>query len=323
MSAESPVTGATARRAAQAPTPHLSTADLALLAVLTLAWGLNWPLMKAGIRDLPPMYFRAICLGGGLMTLWAYARLRGVSLAVPEGAWPDIVRLAIPNLIVWHVVMIIALKMLPAGRSALLGYTFPTWAVLAGLVFFGERVRLLHWLGIGAALAGTVLLLWSEFENFAGRPLGTGLMLLAAASWGYGTHLYRRHLTAMATLPLTFWMLALTLIVLVVLTTLFEHAQWRAPTLREWGAIAYNMWVAIAFCHVAWAVLARRLPPAASSLSVMMIPVVGVFSSAWLLGERQQPTDYAALILILVALSTVVVGNRRVGAAPRASRRSA
>jgi drug/metabolite transporter (DMT)-like permease len=61
---------------------------------------------------------------------------------------------------------------------------------------------------------------------------------------------------------------------------------------------------------VAWARLARSLPPAASGLSVMLIPVVGVFSSLWLLGETPYWQDYAALLLILVALSTVLLGGR-------------
>ncbi len=55
-------------------------------------------------------------------------------------------------------------------------------------------------------------MLSSEFTKLAGSPLGTLLMLLAAAAWGYGTHLMRRNLTSMPTIALTFWMLALTLV---------------------------------------------------------------------------------------------------------------
>jgi hypothetical protein len=140
---------------------------------------------------------------------------------------------------------------------------------------------------------------------------GVGLLILvAAAAWGYGTHLMRRHLTTMPVIALTFWMLVLTLGVMALASVLFERAAWRAPTPLEWASIIYNMAIAIAFCHVAWARLARTLPPAASGLSVMLIPVVGVFSSLWLLGETPHWQDYAALLLILVALSTVLLGGR-------------
>jgi threonine/homoserine efflux transporter RhtA len=53
--------------------------------------------------------------------------------------------------------------------------------------------------------------------------------------------------------------------------------------------------------------LAPKLPPAASGLSVMMVPVLGVFSGMWLLDERPFWQDYAALTLIVIALATVFI----------------
>jgi drug/metabolite transporter (DMT)-like permease len=289
---------------------RLSRRDLVLLAMLTLFWGVNWPIMKFGVAAMPPLYFRSICIAGGLVVIWAWARATGVSLAVPPGAWPVIVKLALPNMIVWHLLAIIALKMLPSGRAAILGYTMPVWAVVFGLLLFNERPLLRYWIGVAAAFVGTLLLLSSEFIKLAGSPLGTLLMLTAAASWGYGTHLMRRHLAAMPTIALTFWMLILTVSVLVALSIVFELDYWRLPTPLEWVSIIYNMAIAVAFCHVVWSMLARSLPPAASGLSVMMIPVVGVFSGMLMLGEEPHWQDYAALTLILLALSTVLLPGR-------------
>jgi drug/metabolite transporter (DMT)-like permease len=135
-------------------------------------------------------------------------------------------------------------------------------------------------------------------------------MLTAAASWGYGTHLMRRNLMSMPTIALTFWMLVLTLLAVSAASVAFEMNWWRAPTPLEWISIVYNMAIAIAFCHVVWAMLARTLPPAASGLSVMMIPVVGVFSGMLMLGEEPHWQDYGALVLILLALSTVLLPSR-------------
>ncbi len=43
---------------------------------------------------------------------------------------------------------------------------------------------------------------------------------------------------------------------------------------------------------------------------VMMIPVVGVFSGAWMLDEIPHWQDYAAMVLILTAMSTVLLKPR-------------
>ena len=290
---------------------RLSRRDLALLALLTIFWGVNWPVMKFGIAEMPPLYFRAICIAGGLVFIWLWARATGVALTVPPGAWPSILKLAVPNVMVWHLIAIVALKMLPSGRAAILGYTMPVWAVVFGLLVFKEKPLPRHWVGVAAAFVGTLLLLSSEFTKLAGSPLGTLLMLGAAAAWGYGTHLMRRHLTSMPTIALTFWMLVLTLVAVSVASVAFEMSRWRWPLPLEWVSILYNMAIAIAFCHVVWSMLARNLPPAASGLSVMMIPVIGVFSGMLMLGEEPHWQDYAALALILVALSTVLLPARK------------
>jgi len=286
---------------------RLTKRDLVLLVFLTLAWGLNWPVMKYGVHALPPVFFRAVCIAGGLAALWVYARATGISLAVPAGKWGTVLRLAIPNAITWHLLVIIALRLLPAGRSSILGYTMPVWVVIAGVLFFNERPTGRQSFGVLCAFAGMVLLLSSELGAIAGNPQATLLILAAAAAWGYGTHLLRRELREMPALAVTFWMLAMTLVAMVVVTVLFERAAWRMPTPGEWGSIVYNMVLAIAFCHAAWSHLARTLPPVASSLSVMMIPVLGVFSSMWLLGESPFWQDYVALVLILIAMAVVLL----------------
>ncbi|MBB3005517.1 DMT family transporter [Cupriavidus alkaliphilus] len=296
----------------------LDRRGLFLLVVLTLAWGINWPIMKVGVAHFPAMGFRLLCMAGGLVALGLALRLRGDSLAVPRREWGTVFRLALPNMVVWHLLAICAVKMLSSGRAAILGYTMPIWAVVWGLVFFRERIGAWAWLGIGCALAGTVLLLSGELAALTGSPAGTLLMLLAAAGWGFGTQLIKRTQTDVPIGAMTFWMLAVTLPFLALGTLLLEDG-WRMPTAIEWAAIAYNAVVVFAFCHLVWFGLARSLPPVVSSLSIMFIPVVGVFSGMWLLGEQPHWQDYAAIVLMFLALSSVMLAPllwRRLRGAP-------
>jgi len=50
----------------------------------------------------------------------------------------------------------------------------------------------------------------------------------------------------------------------------------------------------------------RNLPPLASTLSVMFIPVLGVFSGSWLLGEVLHWQDMFAVVLIVLAIASVL-----------------
>ena len=291
---------------------QLSRKDLVLLALLTLFWGLNWPVMKIGVREFPPLTFRTISMVGGLAVIWLAARAQGASLAIPAGARMTVIRLAIPNMLIWHSMIIIGVKLLSSGRAAILGYTMPAWAVLSGLIFFGDRISRYALVGIALAMSGALLLLSSEFSRLSGQPLGTVLALIAAAGWGFGTVLMKRTQLDMPTISLTFWMLSLTTTIMAVLALIFEYPAIRMPNLIEWAAIIYNSAIIFGFAHVVWFRLARILPPVASSLSVMFIPVLGTFSGAWILGEVPHWQDYVAMLLILGAMSTVLFKPRPV-----------
>ena len=285
---------------------QLSRKDLVLLALLTLFWGLNWPVMKIGVRDFPPLTFRTISMLGGLVVIWLAARAQGASLAIPAGARMTVILLAIPNMLIWHSMIIIGVKLLSSGRAAILGYTMPAWAVLSGLIFFGDRISRSALVGIALAMSGALLLLSSEFSRLSGQPVGTVLALIAAAGWGFGTVLMKRTQLDMPTISLTFWMLSFTTAIMAMLALIFEYPSIRMPHPIEWAAIIYNSAIIFGFAHVVWFRLARILPPVASSLSVMFIPVLGTFSGAWILGEVPHWQDYVAMLLILGAMSTVL-----------------
>jgi drug/metabolite transporter (DMT)-like permease len=86
--------------------------------------------------------------------------------------------------------------------------------------------------------------------------------------------------------------------------------------------VMFNLVVAFNFCYWAWYKIALLAPVGVSSLSVMMVPVVGIFSSVLVLGEAPVWSDYTALILVVGALATVMIPQRSapstIGPAPRA-----
>jgi drug/metabolite transporter (DMT)-like permease len=75
--------------------------------------------------------------------------------------------------------------------------------------------------------------------------------------------------------------------------------------------LLYNLIVAAILCHWAWFKIIAVTPAAVASLGTLMIPVVGVFSSMWLLGEQPTWQEYTALVMVVAAVATVVVPPRR------------
>lgn len=121
----------------------------------------------------------------------------------------------------------------------------------------------------------------------------------------------RRTRIAHPTLAISLWMTVITTAWMTALCVLFERDAWAWPTPSVWAAIVYNTLGVFAFAQVAWLMLARDLPPVASTLSVMFIPVLGVFSGAWWLGEVLHWQDWAAVALVLAAIASVLWPGRR------------
>lgn len=289
----------------------LSRKQLILIILVTLTWGLNWPVMKMGVTGFPPLTFRAICLWIGVPILWLAMRLMRVPFYVARKDYRELLWLAVTNMFVWHVLIILAISLLSSGRAAILGYTMPVFSALLGVAFFGAQMRPVQWLGVGAAAVGVSLLLFNELTNFAGQPLGVLMALVAAAVWALGTQKLRRTTIAASTLTLSFWMTLMAAVVLTMMSVMFERHLWVLPPAKTWGAIVYNGVLIFGFTHAAWFTLARGLPPVASTLSTMMIPVLGVFLGALWLGEVLHWQDWAAVGLMAVAISTVLISGGR------------
>ena len=47
---------------------RLTRATLLAVAAITLMWGLNWPVMKLSLREITPLWFRALTMTGGVVS---------------------------------------------------------------------------------------------------------------------------------------------------------------------------------------------------------------------------------------------------------------
>jgi drug/metabolite transporter (DMT)-like permease len=284
----------------------LTNRQWVLLALLTLVWGLNWPVLKLGVTGFPPLTFRMLCLLIGTPVLGLGLWVMKVPFRIPRQYWRELLVLAIFNMFIWHALIILAVQYLTSGRSAILGYTMPIFSALIGALVFHNQLSKRAWGGVFAAALGVVLLLWHELANLSGKPVGVVLALVAASTWALGTQMLRRTSIPLPTLTLSFWMTAMTTLVIAVLAFVFEFDRWQEPTATHWAAIVFNAILVFGFAHAAWFYLARVLPPVASTLSVMMIPILGVFSGAWALNEILHWQDWAAMGLMVVSIASVL-----------------
>lgn len=283
-----------------------------MLAGLTLAWGFNWTAMKVALSGVTPLTFRALCLGLGSLVLFAALRAGGQNLAVPKGQWPRLALLAFFNITCWNLLVVFGITMIPSGRAAILAYMMPAWAIPLSIWILGERLTGVKLAGFVLGMAGLALLLGEALATVGKAPLGSLLILGASFSWALGTVLQKRFPVSMAAGPYTAWIMLLGGVPIFIGALLLDDFRWLGE-ITLWPAlgIAYNVLIAFAWAHWAWIKIATSVPVTVFSLSMLIIPVIGVISGMLFLGERPSWPEYAALGFVLASLLTVTVPSRQ------------
>ena len=282
-----------------------------VLASLTLAWGFNWTAMKVALAEVPPWTFRSLCLGLGAAVLFAALRAGGQRLVLPTGQWRRLWLLALLNITSWNMLVAFGVGMIPSGRAAILAYTMPVWAVPLSVWLLGERITRAKLVGLALGLGGLALLLAESFSGLGSAPLGSFLVLGAALSWALGTVLQKRFPVKLPVGLYTAWIMLIGGVPIFVGALLFD--DWEAlrnVSVIAWLGTTYNVVIAFAFAHWAWIKIATSVPVSVFSISMLLIPVVGVLSGMLFLGERPAWTEYTALALVFAALLTVLRPGR-------------
>ncbi|MBI1778444.1 MAG: DMT family transporter [Proteobacteria bacterium] len=293
-----------------------------LLAMVTLCWGINWPIMKLAVAEVPVWSFRAICAGAGALGLLGIAAATGQRFWPPSHQWGRLILVAIPNVMLWNVLGVYGLKLLPSGRAAILAFTMPLWAVLLSMLVLGERLTPNRALGLLFGMAGMAVLMGGEAAHLAEAPVGSLLMIAAAFSWGAGTVLLKRFPIDLPTTALTGWLLVLGGVPMLAGALIIDPPIPWPPSHAALFAVVYNMLIAFIFCYWAWFKIVSLVPVNVSAMGSLMIPVVGTLSGMLLLGESVGWQEAVALALVLAAVATVLrpasAAAARAGAGGRA-----
>ncbi|MFQ3787281.1 DMT family transporter [Halomonas sp. A29] len=289
-------------------------ATLLLILAIGLFWGGNWPAVRFSLMDIPPLSLRAIGFSTGALMLLGWAWLKGWPLLIVAGERAWLVATGLFTILGFNLGTAFGQLHMPTSQAAIVAFTMPCWALLLAIGLLGERVTARQWLGLGLGQAGLLVLLgpaaWQAgFEGL----LGPTFVLGAALSWALGTVLTKRRGNWQGhPVVITGWQFALCALPTIVLAALFESPSapttWQAST---WLGLGYHLVFAICLAQMLWFRNVNRLTIGQSTISTLIIPVVGVASAVVLLDEPLSSRLVLALMLILSAVAIVMTQRKQ------------
>jgi drug/metabolite transporter (DMT)-like permease len=287
---------------------------LLLASAVLCAWGVSWPVMKLALHEAPPLWLVALRLGIGCIVLFIALGISGREFLPSRQSLPLLLSVGLAQMGGFTMLITLGLTHVEAGRSAILAYTTPLWVTPIAVLFFKEPLSKLALLGIILGIMGVVCLFNPLSFNWGNHTalMGNGLLLLAAFVWAlviihirFGKH----HRTPLELAP---WQMLLGAIFIAMMAYIFEPnpvIHWSWPLVAE---LSYLGPIASAFAYWGAIELNRQLPATTISLLLLAVPVIGLLSSAAILGEKITMNTLLAMLLILTGLACVALTKRKV-----------
>jgi drug/metabolite transporter (DMT)-like permease len=279
---------------------HITPAGLMFLAITSVGWGFNWPIMKYLLSELPPLTMRGLTgvIGAGLLA--GMAILSGQSLRVPRDMWFRVVLAAILNVACWMTLMGLALLWLPAGEAALIAYTMPVWASLMAWPILGERPNLLRVISLVMSFAGLAAIMGDNgFAASTAKMPGIIMALGGAVGFAVGTVLAKKLPLRLPPLSAAAWQVGIGCLPVAIVGLLVEKADVAALSSLGWILIVYSTVIQFCVAYVTWFAALARLPASVAAIGTMAVPVIGVVASAVALHEPLGAGQITALVFTL------------------------
>ena len=287
-----------------------------LLATVVLLLGLNWPIMATGLESITPIWLGVFRVAGALLVILFISAATGNITKPPKRDLPMIVSLAVFRLSVVFVLVFTALQLVPQGQASVVVWTTSLWTVPIAAVWLGEKMSRRRWTGLVIGIVGVVVIAkpWGSDWTEPGVAAGYGLLILAAIILAATAVHIRAHRWTIAPLQAIPWQLAGAGVILIVTALAVE-----GPPVIDWtpqlaGIVAYQGILATGVAFWATIVILRNLAAVSANLTLMAVPVLGVVSSAIILGEEITTALILGMAMILAGVALNVLSDRSAAA---------
>lgn len=281
-----------------------------LLALAVVAvWGTNFVVIKFALAHLPPLLFAALRFALAVLPAAFFIRRPSASLR-NLAAYGVLIGVGQFGL------LYIAMRgHITPGMASLVIQTQVFFTIGLSMVLTGERLRPLQWLALAMAAGGIVVI--GANTDAATTAAGLAVTLVAAASWACANTV-SRGAGRVDALAYVVWSSAFAVPPLLALSWVFEGgdaimAGLRSADAATWAAVAWQAVGNTIFGYGAWAWLLARHPAATVAPLALLVPVFGMASSAWWLGESLPGWKLVAAALVIGGLALNLFGMRLLG----------
>lgn len=275
------------------------------LFTLYIVWGSTYFAIRVGVASWPPLMMAGIRFLIAGIILFVFLLLRGHALPTLK-QWVAAGTIGILLLAVGNGLVTVAEHQdVPSGIAAVMVATVPLFTLCFSM-FWGIRNTKLEWTGIALGLVGIVLL--NTGNNLVGNPTGALLILLASASWAFGSVLGSRISLPAGPMAGAAEMLVAGVVLTIASQLSGEHLD-KMPSFSGFMALGYLIVFGSMLAISAYMFLLKNVRPALATSYAYVNPVVAVLLGVGFAGESLGTREWVALVIIVSAVILVTLGK--------------
>ncbi|SAL74692.1 permease [Caballeronia peredens] len=283
----------------------MSPKDLLIAAVVILAWGVNFVVIKLGLHGVPPMLLGAL--------RFALAALPAFFVKRPQIPLRWLFAYGLTISLGQFALLFYGMYVgMPAGLASLVLQAQAFFTLIFAAMFLGERIRAANVAGLVIAAAGLALI--GMQGGHAMTITGFLFTIAASAMWALG-NVVTKAMGKVDLLSLVVWGSLIPPLPFLALSLIFEgpariEASLAAIPLVSVFAILYLAFVATIVGYSLWGKLLARYPAGSVAPFSLLVPVIGLVSAALVLGEGLSAAQIAGAALVMAGLVVNVFGAR-------------
>ncbi|MFH1805727.1 MAG: EamA family transporter [Pseudomonadota bacterium] len=284
----------------------MSIGQLSAILLVVVIWGANFTVIRLGLDEIPPILLSSL--------RFAFAALPAVFfLPRPKCSWRYIVGFGVMLGCIKFSLLFIGMDVgLSAGLASLVLQLQAFFTLILGFVWLREPIGPHRYVAMAVAFSGVALLMLVSDGSMSGA--GLLFVVLAAAAWGVA-NIIMKQAGRIEMLSFVVWASLVPPIPLFILSLLIEDRASLDHLVASvgWtsiGAVFYLAYPVTILGFAIWGHLLSTLPVGLIAPFTLLVPIVGMATSALVLDEQFGPVKIVAALLVIAGLLINIFGHR-------------
>ncbi|MPM46235.1 hypothetical protein SDC9_92933 [bioreactor metagenome] len=247
--------------------------------LLSAIWGSSFLFTRMGAIEFGPFPTAGLRVALGALVLFPVMLQRGEWPALRQH-WKAVLFAGVINSAIPFALFAWAVMHITTGLTSILNATVPLFGALVALIWFGERIGRLRWIGLALGFVGVALLAWKA-PGGAGMKSedaiwAIGACLCASICYAIAANFAKRYLVGVPALASATGSLIGASLCLTIPTVVYWPSQTPGP--HAWGAIVA---IAVLCTGIAYFLYFRLIAQAGPSRAVAVTFLAPAFAVAY------------------------------------------